>query len=181
MGCPAASSERLSIVLQEMLQVRRAFYSIMDSVLQWNTLEVLYEAPRVERLWTQLGPNRLSLHRIHPCDKPFYHPHPWPSCIFIVSGRYRMEIGYGDPLGSAPLPAALIDLGSGDSYEMLDSLGWHSVAPYGGPCLSLMLSGPPYPGTPKHQHPHKNSPLAPEVRRELLASFMVAMQGHAHV
>jgi len=56
-------------VLQEMLQVRRAFYSIMDSVLQWNTLEVLYEAPRVERLWTQLGPNRLSLHRIHPCAR----------------------------------------------------------------------------------------------------------------
>lgn len=164
-------------MIEQLLEVRRNFASIL-AFSDWKTLDVLYEEPRVERVWTQLGENRLYLHRIHPCAKPLYHPHPWPSAIFIVTGRYKMEVGYGDPLGSPPLPAALIDLGAGDSYEMLDSLSWHSVAPYGGTCLSLMLSGPPFPGAPKHQHSKKNKPLTPEVRDELFDLFSVAMRIH---
>lgn len=114
---------------------------LADPTTPWQTLDVLYEEPRVERVWKQHGDNRLYLHRIHPCKKPFFHAHPWPSAVHVF-GKYRMHIGYG-PLTDGPPPfAATLELHWGAGYEMLDPNGWHDVAPYDEPSLSLMLTGP---------------------------------------
>lgn len=114
---------------------------IRDPSTPWKTLDVLYEKPRVERVWVQHGANRLYLHRIHPCEHPYRHHHPWPSAIHVLSGGYHMEIGEGDLMSST---LALLDVRAGSGYEMLDRHGWHSVAPYDVPSLSLMLTGVPW-------------------------------------
>jgi hypothetical protein len=143
---------------------------IADPFTAWKTLDILYEDPHVERVWLQLGPKRLNLHRIHPCERGFYHPHPWPSAICILEGRQRMTLGYGPPSGKPPDPAAMLDLYAPSEYEMLDPQGWHAVMPVGGPSLSLMLTGRPW-TMPVMQHAQKaaNRPLSAEARASLLA------------
>lgn len=141
-----------------------------------RTLEVLYEEPRVERVWFQLDDLRLNLHRIHPCEKAFYHPHPWPSAVLILSGRYRMTVGEGSPDGPTPPIAATLDLQAGSGYEMLSPTGWHSVQPIGAPSLSLMLSGRPWSVQPTHKpDTSKNRPLTYEARESLLDDIAMAL------
>lgn len=127
---------------------------IEDAPACWQTLDIDYDAPRVERLWRTVeyqegaltGPThyRLYLHRIHPCASALWHPHPWPSAIKVLSGRYEMGIGYG--VGRADPPAAAtVVLTAGSEYEMVDPNGWHYVRPLGPePSLSLMVSGAPW-------------------------------------
>lgn len=149
---------------------------ILDPATPWQTLDILYEDPRVERVWLQLGPKRLYLHRIHPCERGFYHPHPWPSAIVLVSGMQRMLLGYGPPSGKAPDIAATLEIAAPSGYEMLDPRGWHAVMPQGGVSLSLMLTGRPW-TMPVMQHAQKaaNRPLAPEARASVLADFLRAL------
>lgn len=135
----------------------------------WNTLEVLYETPRVERLWMQWDENRLYVHRIHPCNKPFFHPHPWPSAIYVVSGRYRMRIGSGKPDGAPPTLAATLLVNDGSAYEMVDPEGWHSVEPVGGPSVSFMLTGKPWAKSPvSAEQRAANPPLSDQVKIDIL-------------
>lgn len=149
---------------------------IDDPTTPWQTLDVLYEDPHVERVWLQLGSKRLYLHRIHPCERGFYHPHPWPSAIILLSGAQRMWLGYGPPSGSPPDIAATIELAAGSAYEMLDPRGWHAVMPQGGVSLSLMLTGRPW-TMPVTQHAQKaaNRPLSPEAKASVLADFKTAL------
>lgn len=141
----------------------------------WNTLDVDYEPPRVERLWTSLDDlgvprHRAYLHRIHPCDKPLFHPHPWPSAVRIVSGRYEMDVGsesYDDP---EPWVTATVILDAPSEYEMIDKSGWHSVKPIGCPSLSVMVTGPKWNRwIPKPEM--KLHPLSDETKSELLTQF----------
>jgi hypothetical protein len=147
---------------------------LTDSRTEWNTLEVLYEEPRVERVWTQVGETRLYLHRIHPCEgRPLFHPHPWPSAILLLSGRQEMVVGYGDPNGEPPPIATRLLLERGSAYEMLDPFGWHSVSPLDGPSESLMITGKPWgTGAPKDTQRAQNRPLSAEVKRSILDSFL---------
>lgn len=110
----------------------------------WTSVDVDYEPPRVERIWCPFGDGvRLFLHRIHPCAKALFHPHPWPSAVKILSGLYEMEVGYSAGSETPPV-AALCQLSAGSSYEMTDPNGWHSVRPIGGPSLSLMVTARPW-------------------------------------
>jgi len=127
---------------------------LRDPSTNWKTLDVLYEEPHVERVWTQLGKERIYLHRIHPCKRAFFHPHPWPSAVVLLTGQYRMDIGFGSALGPPPPIAASLDLKAGSGYEMLLQNSWHNVKPYGGPSLSVMLSGQPW-VMPVMQHAQK--------------------------
>lgn len=51
----------------------------------WNSLDVDYHDPRVERVWRQWLDYRVSLHVIHPCQPSasLFHPHPWPSAMRV--------------------------------------------------------------------------------------------------
>jgi hypothetical protein len=136
----------------------------------WRTLDVTYEPPRVERLWTEWGDGRLYLHRIHPCEKALFHPHPWPSAIKILSGSYEMAVGYQEPgvQGDAPVAATLI-LTAGACYEMVSEAGWHYVRPLGGPSLSIMITGKPW--SPQYRGKGQNQPLPEEAKQKLLTIF----------
>jgi hypothetical protein len=134
----------------------------------WQTLDVDYEPPRVERLWVQLGLFRLYLHRIHPCETPLFHAHPWPSAVRIISGRYEMDVGHDH------LVYATITLAAGSEYEMIDKLGMHSVKPVAVPSLSVMITGEPWKWIGKDPTPHPPTtlnPLSPEAKGDLLNIF----------
>ncbi len=141
---------------------------LRDSSVSWNTVDVTYETPHVERLWIPLGPNRLNLHRIHPCEKALSHGHPWPSAVQIISGQYEMGVAKK----FFRKPQATIILTAGSSYEMVDPEGWHYVRPLVGPSLSVMLTGKPWPKDKVHR-PGKgqNGPLAESAKAELLNLF----------
>lgn len=109
----------------------------------WQSLNINYEEPRVERLWYQWEEFRICLHRIHPCEKSFFHPHPWPSAMRILSGHYEMSVGYGAGKDEPPVAVKTV-LAPGSTYEMTDPDGWHSVRPIGGPVISLMVTGKPW-------------------------------------
>lgn len=111
----------------------------------WQSFYINYHPPTVERLWRQWGEYRVYLHKIYPCEpeKALFHPHPWPSAMEVISGRYEMTIGYGE--GNNPPPvAAKVVLVAGSTYEMTEINGWHAVRPLNKPSLSLMVTGPPW-------------------------------------
>lgn len=148
----------------------------LDDPEGWNTLDVDYEPPRVERLWRDLDgayrDHRLYLHKIHPCETALYHPHPWPSAIKILHGSYEMNIGYGTGHEAPPTAATLI-LTKDSSYEMVDPNGWHYVRPFGKhPSYSIMVTGPKWDRwSPKPKADHKLGPLTPEAKASLLTTF----------
>jgi hypothetical protein len=142
---------------------------LLDNPANWNSLDIDYYPPRVERLWTPYNEGRLCLHIIHKCEEgeALYHPHPWPSAMKVLSGVYKMglacEIGVDDrPLwskvsGTDTTPDGLIykkgiklreiatiDLHPGSYYEMPDKLGWHYVQPLTDVAYTLMYIGKPF-------------------------------------
>jgi hypothetical protein len=162
-------------MLVELKRLKREIPKLIDNPeTVWHTLEVLYEPPRVERVWTQLGDNRLFLHRIHPCDQGYYHSHPWPSAVLVLQGEQIMTVGSGPPKAGPPPVTTTLHLTAGSGYEMLDPQGWHAVMPQRGPSLSLMLTGRPW-STDVPAHPLKaaNRPLATVVRDGLLQEILI--------
>lgn len=156
---------------------------LKDPNTPWQTLEVLYEEPRVERVWVQVGENRLNVQRIYPCSgDPFFHAHPWPCAIFVVKNRYKMNIGYGSPFGPTPRIAATVEMVAGSHYEMLDPNGWHDVSPIGDPVLSLMLTGPVWTKRPpiSPQQKAENQPLSDEVKRLILEEILEKIDPTPH-
>lgn len=143
----------------------------------WQGLDVTYEQPRVERLWTPVVDGcRLCLHRIHPCETPYWHNHPWPSAVIVVEGAQEVKIGAQRPEhleSEPPRVAATFAFSEAGQYEMLTEWGWHSVNPVDGPSLSVMLSGPPFRFEHVAARPRtsRNGELAPANRASLLHAF----------
>jgi hypothetical protein len=157
-------------MLPILARAEQALPALLTSRAGWNSLDVDYEPPRVERLWRPFEECRLYLHRIHPCEKALYHPHPWPSVIKIVSGGYEMAVGYNEWLTDTPPPVAVtFELSPGSSYEMTNIYGWHYVLP-SVENLSVMITGAPWvrwsPPVSKQL-----SPLKEEEVERLLADF----------
>lgn len=139
---------------------------------EWKGLFIDYEEPRVARLWCHQGQFRLYLHRIFACDKfaPLYHPHPWPSAIKVLLGRYEMVVGVGDPDGPPPVEGTRIVLAPGSCYEMLKPTEWHSIKPVGNSVLSLMITAEPFPNQkPKVIPPQRE--LTAQERKDTFALF----------
>lgn len=142
-------------------------------------MHVTYHPPRVERLWVQHGEYRVFLHRIHPCGEgeALFHPHPWPSAVRIMSGRYEHQIAQAAPLEHSgpdqePVPddpLARMILCVGSEYEITDPRTWHSVRPVEGPSDSIMVVGPKYdpPVTMPKAPREKQGPLSQERFDEL--------------
>ncbi len=160
---------------------------LLNDTAGWNTLDVDYEPPRVERLWREFEDGRLYLHRIHPCEKALYHPHPWPSAVKIITGSYEMGIGYhvwgGRPatwmrvptsneIVGAPPYASLQVLTAGCTYEMIRPGGWHYVRPLGGTSYSIMVTGPKWDGLWSPKANHKLNPLSSVAKEEILEAFV---------
>lgn len=150
---------------------------LVDPATEWHSLKVRYETPHVDRVWTALPDgSRLNLHRIYPCEEPLLHPHPWPSAVVVVDGSYQMEMGYQGVLVDHSVGTVLLTVGS--AYEMLNPDGLHSVRPVGGPSLSIMLTGKPWPSSGR-THPGKgiqHDNLAPKDMQDLFERFTAFAQ-----
>lgn len=133
-----------------MLDLLTAAENILPSLLHqknlWQGLYVDYHHPYVERLWTQWGENRISLHKIYPCERAaaLFHPHPWPQAAKILRGGYEMGIGYSQAHKNEPPLATRLFINEGSSYEMIDPNSWHYVRPIDEPSFSLMVTGKPW-------------------------------------
>lgn len=168
-----------------MLEVLRKFHLRLSALLNegidsWESLDVDYEPPRVERLWRQVGEYRIYLHRIHPCEEALYHPHPWPNAVMILSGKYEMVLGGADAV--TDLVGRLV-LTEGSMYERTNPLGWHYVRPLEGPSLSIMVTGKPW-DPPVYDHSDfgkkvELKPLTPEAKADLFQAFRYQVFGVA--
>lgn len=143
-----------------MLEVLERAESVLPKLLYsldgWVSLDVDYHPPRVERLWRPFeDAYRLYLHRIHPCEEPLYHPHPWMSAIRIVSGKQEMCVGTANHV------LATVVLTAGSYYEMVRVNGWHSVKPIRDPSLSVMVTAEPYPEPVREFDVRPSRPLSP--------------------
>ena len=110
----------------------------------WETLDIDYHPPRVERVWTQLDDMRLSLHIIHPCKEgeSLWHPHPWEGTFHVLNGVYEHGIGVGNNEISNIKELMKQEVHGEMYYEMLDKDSWHYVRPIGEALMTVMLSGP---------------------------------------
>lgn len=150
--------------------------------LDWNSLNIDYHPPLVERLWIDDpdGRNcRIYLHRIHPCDRgaSLRHVHPWPSAIRIVEGMQEVVSGVvtDPPAGKDRYGVgARFVLEPGSAYEMTKQAQWHSVRSIDSPALSLMVSGavwPPDPSIDSQPQPYGLKPLPSDVAAEIKTRF----------
>jgi hypothetical protein len=136
-------------MLEILHRVEENIESLINDHAAWRTKRVDYTPPVVDRVYRDLdldGVNyRIYLHRIHPCDEAFYHPHPWPSAVRVIgakSSSYEMAVGFGPSDGPPPPHAARLIVKHGMQYEMTHTDGWHYVRVTGEPSISLMVSGP---------------------------------------
>ena len=113
---------------------------------EWHTLLVNYHPPIVERLWAQIGNYRILLHFIHKCEvkDALFHPHPWPSAMHVINGKYEMGLGFGPGIIEPPVMCTLLLENGGAYYDMTHIDGWHYVRPVEGVCATVMLIGKPW-------------------------------------
>ena len=142
------------IGMREVLtQVEKELPALLENPHGWQSLDIDYHNPRVERVWTQWNGFRINLHRIQACKphEALFHPHPWPSVVRILGGElgghdgggYWTAIGSGPPDGEDPLKVAEIFMPNGSIICMEDPYGWHLVAPPH-TSYSLMITGGPW-------------------------------------
>lgn len=142
----------------------------------WESLDIDYHPPRVERLWTPWREYRIYLHKIHPCEPAdaLFHPHPWPSAMRVCSGTYEMTVGYGKGQELPPVACRMIvrvgmapEASMAFWYEMTDPDAWHAVRPINAPCYTVMVTGKPWGReAPKADHPLK--PLSSEQKDAMI-------------
>jgi len=124
----------------------------LDNLLRnsdnWNTLDIDYVPPRVERAWMQYDDeHRLLLHKIHPCTKEeaLFHPHPWKSAVHVlgIGGTYGHTVGTINHHNGSSEVYCEMEVEGEMYYEMLNIEGCHSVRPIGYALYSVMLIGKP--------------------------------------
>lgn len=164
---------------ERLARAERMLPRFLASLDGWTSLDVNYQPPRVERLWRQMGDERMFIHRLHPCaeHEVLFHPHGWPSEMLVIDGTYRMLVGSGE--GVQP-PVVVLDLEFEATpqwplrYKMDHPNGWHAVIPVGGPVYTLMVTGMPW----QREIPVVSreasgilSPLSQEAQVDLLKAF----------
>lgn len=156
--------------------------SILPDLLRnsdiWNSLDVDYYPPRVERLWVQYDENhRLYIHIIHPTNEDcLFHKHRWPAAFKILKGSYEMGISYSDKEVSSEeayniAKVSMFILNENSYYEMTNTHTLHYVKPLDKESLSLMITGPLYPEAEfRKEILNKDlKPLSKQRKEEILA------------
>jgi hypothetical protein len=132
-------------VLSVLYEVESQLPALLQAKGDWNSVDINYHPPFVDRLWRQWKQYRIYLHRIYPCEpeQALFHPHPWPSAMHILKGNYEMAIGYGKGETTPPIAARIVT-SSPFRYEMIDPDAWHYVRPIGVPAWTVMVTGTPW-------------------------------------
>ena len=138
------------ILMQALLEVEADLPQLLEDESRWNTLDIDYHPPHVQRVWTEHNGYRVCLHRFpNSCNLnvALYHPHPWPSAIRIIEGGYVQSIGHETIIGNEEeytikvVTDAIVSMQSDDVYIMANPKAWHKVVP-AIETYSLMLMGP---------------------------------------
>jgi len=156
-------------MLEVLYEVEKDLLKLLEDENAWQSVDINYESPRVERLWRQYGEHRINLHCIHRCKPgmPLFHPHPWPSAMRVL-GEYEMGVGYGTGIVPPPI-AARIMLQKDSAYEMTDPDAWHYVRPTKRVAFSLMVTGRPW----SRLGPKSDKPLKPLTADRCKVMFVV--------
>lgn len=144
-------NDKISIeVLQELESI--TIPVLLNRSELWNTLDIDYHPPRVERLFLNHGDGyRIYLHVIHHTDEPcLFHKHNWPAVLKQVYGSYEMGIAYSEKEISSDEAHALPSLArfivaAGSYYEMTQTDALHYVRPITPCSMSIMLTNSKYP------------------------------------
>ena len=147
-----------------MIELLKIIESNIEYILtkkELKSLDIDYYSPRVERLYLDLPDNRrLFFHVIHKTQDDFnnlYHPHPWPSCMHVLEGKYEMGLSYSENPEHyietennknyndiIKNEICKIEVNSGMYYEMLNRNGWHYVKSLSDISYSVMLIDKPW-------------------------------------
>jgi len=159
-------------MIEELKKIEREMLEDLLNNGNWNSLNIDYHPPHVERVWIQLGENRLSLHVMHPCKKgeSLWHNHAWKTAFHIlpIGGAYEQGIGlgvkgdmmFGEEFAFKPM----MEMIAYDElyYEMTDKNCAHYVRPINDPVYTIMLSGKVDWPENKMKPTHDLQPLSPE-------------------
>lgn len=131
----------------------RRLHNMLRDRSRWSSMRIDYAEPHVDRLWTQDGENRVSLHCIQPCreGEPMRHPHLRESAALVRAGVYGHRVF--DPEGNR-IAAHCGMLQCGDIWVMELPKLWHEVDPET-EVYSLMVTGKLF------EHP-ETMPVVPE-------------------
>lgn len=159
-------------MLSTLYEAERALPQLLTSAEGWQSLDIDYHPPRVERLYRPFGAGRLMVHRIAPCtrEQALFHPHPWPCAVRVLTGPYEMGTGYGAGVSPPEVAVRLVADGS-LAYEMVEPDAWHYVCPRGGSTLSVMVTGPPWSRPPVRTPDRPLGPLPAGVVEAMLVEF----------
>lgn len=148
---------------------------------KWNTLLIDYFPPIVERCWIQLGNYRFYLHFIHKCEAKdaLFHPHPWPSAMHVLSGKYEMGLGFGSGMEEPEKMCTVVLENGGAYYDMTHIDGWHYVRPIGDVCATVMLTGKPW-ERDEVKSPGKLGPLSMQKKLIMLKWFEEFYRNKVH-
>lgn len=172
-----------SVSIEILKSLEPEIKKLLENPQVWNTLDVDYYPPRVERLWTEYKGYRIFLHTIHPTDKPcLYHKHKWPAAFKQVKGSYEMGITYSnkeinsDEAYLLPTIARFI-VSEGSYYEMTQTDALHFVNPQGQVSCSIMITKDLYPESEfrKESLDRKLSELSDERKLEILKVYLSVM------
>jgi len=143
----------------------------------WESLNIDYHPPRVERVWMPFNDMRVSLHVIHPSGKydTQIHSYPWELASYVlpIGGKYEQGIGYRgfDKLGLENKIVCTQELGGDMYYEILDPNALHYVRPYVLPVFMVTITGPKIWGNNGVILDKKLEPLSEERKKEILQTF----------
>jgi hypothetical protein len=108
---------------------------LVQDISAWDSLLINRRKPHTYRVFTHFGCKeqklRICLHKFDTCfdNEAFDHPHPWPAAFIIMSGGYRMRIGYSKDRFSKPEEVSVFEMRQYSKYEIVNPLTWHSVTP----------------------------------------------------
>jgi hypothetical protein len=166
--------------LKEIIKDQR-FKVLLNNPDIWESKDIDYTTPIVERVWLPINDKRLSLHVIHPCEdgEAYMHPHVWESAMYVlpIGGLYEHQIGvrtydeYGDAGEPKDYVACKQIVEGGMYYEMLEKSAIHSVRPIAQPVFTVMLSGKPIWKENSCKLPKELVPLSDDRKKEILLTF----------
>jgi hypothetical protein len=144
----------------------------------WESKDIDYTRPRVERVWMPINDKRLSLHVIHPCEdgEVYMHKHVWESAMFVlpIGGLYEHTLGYKVDLEDDTYTEGVVckQISEGAMfYEMMEKSAIHSVRPISLPVYTIMLSGKPIWKENTCTVPKKLVSLSDNRKKEVLQIF----------
>ena len=135
-------------MIEKLIKIEIDLPNLLSNPEIWNTLDIDYFPPRVERLWMQYDKeHRLYIHRIYPTNETcLFHKHRWPAAFKMIHGSYEMGISYSenevssDEAYKLPIISRFI-MSEGSYYEMTNTHTLHYVKPLEEPSISLMITG----------------------------------------